>query len=415
VRGFLQEGELNREERRRRAGMEKVKLGMIGSKMAAHFHLSSLSKIRGLKVEVMAVASQKMENAASLAREFSIPDTYDDYRRILERPDIDVVDLCIPTDLHETFSVEAAEAGKHIICEKPLTGYFGKDRKEDHVGWAVPREAMLKEALQGCDRVAHAVRKNRVKFMYAENWVYAPPVLKLKRLMEASGGTILEIRAEQGHSGSLAAYSRRWKTSGGGALMRMGSHPVGGVLHLKHFEGMLKQGKPIRLKSVTAEVGCHTKIESFIKEKEKYVMSQWEDVEDWGAMFLHFEDGSTGTVFASDTVLGGIRNVLNVYLSNAVVHVNMNPHDVLQVYAPKPHIFGEEYLAEKLETKAGWNFPSPDDDWIKGFPQELEDFIEAVLFDREPVSGMDLARDVVEAIYTGYVSAEKGQRIEIKR
>jgi predicted dehydrogenase len=197
--------------------------------------------------------------------------------------------------------------------------------------------------------------------------------------------------------------------------MRMGSHPVGGVLHLKHFEGMLKQGKPIRLKSVTAEVGHHTKIESFIKEKEKYVMSQWEDVEDWGAMILHFEDGSTGTVFASDTVLGGIRNVLNVYLSNAVVHVNMNPHDVLQVYAPKPHIFGEEYLAEKLETKAGWNFPSPDDDWIKGFPQELEDFVDAVLFDREPVSGLDLARDVVEAIYTGYVSAEKGQRIEIKR
>jgi predicted dehydrogenase len=274
---------------------------------------------------------------------------------------------------------------------------------------------MLKEALEGCDRVVQAVRKNGVKFMYAENWVYAPPLVKLKRLMEASGGTILEIRAEQGHSGSLAAYSRKWKTSGGGALMRLGSHPVGSALHLKHFEGMLKYGKPTRLKSVTAEVGYHTKIESFMKEKEKYVVSQWEDVEDWGVMILHFEDGSTATVFASDTVLGGIRNVLNVYLSNAVVHVNINPHDVLQVYAPGPHIFGEEYLVEKLETKAGWNFPSPDDDWMKGFPQELEDFIDAILFEREPVSGMDLARDVVEAIYAGYTSAERGERIEFKR
>jgi len=53
----------------------------------------------------VAVASQKMENASNLAREFSIPDAYDDYRRILERHDIDVVDLCIPTDLHETFSM----------------------------------------------------------------------------------------------------------------------------------------------------------------------------------------------------------------------------------------------------------------------------------------------------------------------
>ena len=395
--------------------MEKVRLGMIGSKGAAHLHLNGLSKMRGLKVEVVAVASQRMENASTFAQEFSIPDAYDDYRRVLERRDIDVVDLCIPTDLHESFSVDAAEAGKHIICEKPLTGYFGKERDEEQVGLVVPKESMLREALQGCDRVAQAVRRNRVKFMYAENWVYAPPLLKLKSLMRAGGGTILEIRAEQGHSGSVAAYSRKWKTSGGGALMRLGSHPAGSALHLKHYEGMLKYGKPTRLKSVTAEVGHHTKIESFTKEKEKYVVSQWEDVEDWGVMILHFEDGSTATVFASDTVLGGVRNVLNVYLSNAVVHVNINPHDVLQIYAPAPHVFGDAYIAEKLETKAGWNFPSPDDDWMKGFPQELEDFIDAILFDREPVSGIDLARDVVEAIYAGYVSAERGMRIEISR
>jgi predicted dehydrogenase len=178
---------------------------------------------------------------------------------------------------------------------------------------------------------------------------------------------------------------------------------------------MMNVGRPTRLKSVTAEVGHHTKIDSFTKEKEKYVVSQWEDVEDWGVMVLHFEDGSTATVFASDTVLGGVRNVLNVYLSNAVVHVNINPHDVLQVYAPAPHIFGEEYIAEKIGTQAGWNFPSPDDDWMRGFPQEMDDFIDAILQEREPVSGMDLARDVVEAIYAGYASAEKGVRIEFKR
>ena len=395
--------------------MEKVRLGMIGSKGAAHLHLNSLSKLRGLKVEVVAVASQRMETARAFGEEFHIPDCYDDYRRVLDRRDVDVVDLCIPTDIHEKFSIDAAESGKHIICEKPLTGYFGKERQEEQVGWAVPKESMLKEALEGCDRVIRAVKKNRVKFMYAENWVYAPPLVKLKRLMEASGGTILEIRAEQGHSGSLAAYSRRWKTSGGGALMRLGSHPVGSALHLKHYEGMLKYGRPTRPKSVMAEVGHHTKIESFTKEEKKYVVSQWEDVEDWGGMVLRFEDGSTATVFASDTVLGGVRNVLSVYLSNAVVQVNINPHDVLQVYAPDPGIFGEEYIAEKLETKAGWNFPSPDDDWMKGFPQELEDFIDAILFDREPVSGIDLARDVIEAIYAAYTSAERGERIEFKR
>jgi len=395
--------------------MERVRLGIIGSKLAAHWHLNNLSKLRGLKVDVVAVASKRMENARAFAKEFDILDYYDDYRRLLERPDVDVVDLCIPTDLHEEFSIQAAEAGKHIICEKPLTGYFGKERKEDQVGLTVRKKLMLKEALKGCNRVIQAVRKNRVKFMYAENWIYAPPFIKLKRLMKASGGTILEIRAEQGHSGSQADYSRRWKTSGGGALMRLGSHPVGGAIHLKHYEGMLKYGRPTRPKSVMAEVGHHTKIESFTKEKKKYLVSEWEDVEDWGAIIINFEDGSKATIFASDTILGGIRNILNVYLSNAVVYVNINPHDVLEVYAPDSHIFGEEYIAEKLETKAGWNFPSPDDDWMKGFPQELEDFIDAVLLDREPVSGIDLARDVVEVIYAAYASAEEGKRILLKR
>jgi len=395
--------------------MERVRIGMIGSQFAAQLHLNNYLKLRGTKVDIIGVASKNKEHAVSFAKKFDIKDYYDDYRRILERKDIHVVDLCIPTDLHEEFSVEAAGAGKHIICEKPLTGYFGKNREEENIGSAVSKKLMLKEAIRGCDRVIKAVKKSKVKFMYAENWIYAPPFTKLKSLIKVSGGTILDIRAEESHSGSHAKYSRKWKTSGGGALMRLGAHPVGGVLHLKYYEGMLKYGKPIRARSVMAEVGQHTKIESFVKEKKKYVVSEWEDVEDWGAMIINFEDNSKATVFASDTVLGGVRNTLNVYLSNAVVNVNINPHNVLEVYAPEPHIFGDEYIAEKLETKAGWNFPSPDEDWVRGYPQELEDFVDAILFDREPVSGIDLARDVIEAIYAAYASAEKGRRVELKR
>jgi predicted dehydrogenase len=394
--------------------MDRVRIGIIGTGLSGRLHLNNYSKLRGLKVDLVAVSS-KDADLASVAKTYGIPEYDDDYRHLLDRNDIDVIDLCVPTDMHEEFCIETARAGKHIICEKPLTGYFGKDRQEEHVGFKVSKKFMLKETLQGCDRVAKAVIENHVKFMYAENWIYAPPLVKLKRLIKASGGTIMDIRAEQSHSGSTAAYSRKWKTSGGGTLMRLGAHPAGGALHLKHYEGMLKYGKPIRPRSVTAEVGQHTKIESFQKEKKKYIVSAWEDVEDWGVMVIRFEDNSTATVFSSDGVLGGVRNTLVVYLSNAVVNVNMNPHNALEVYAPEPHIFGDEYIAEKLETKAGWNFPSPDEDWVRGYPQELEDFIDAVLLDREPVSGMELARDVVETIYAAYTSAEQGMRIELKR
>jgi predicted dehydrogenase len=395
--------------------MDLLRIGIVGAQFSAHLHLQNYKPLRGSKLEIAGIASRTKARAEELARKYNIPHVADDYRRLLERKDIDAVDLCVPTDLHHEFIIQAAQAGKHVICEKPLTGYFGKDRPEDLVGFAVDRGTMLQEALDNCRAVARAIEKNKIKFCYAENWVYAPPVVKLKNLIRASQGTILDIRAEESHSGSHAAYSRRWKTSGGGALLRLGAHPVSAVLHLKHYEGMLQQGRGIRLKSVTAEVGRHTRMESFLNEPKKWIVSAWEDVEDWATMIMNFEDGSQAVVTASDGVLGGVRNTMTVYLSNSVVHVNINPSDTVMAYAPEPHIFGDEYIAEKLETKAGWNFASPDEDWVRGYPQELEDFADCLVAGKEPVSGLDLAIDTVKAIYAAYLSAAKGMRVDLEK
>jgi len=93
---------------------------------------------------------------------------------------------------------------------------------------------------------------------YAENFVYARPC-------EAAAAHGRQRRdaarpaAEESHSGSHASYSRRWRTAGGGSMLRMGSHPIGAVIHLKHYEGMKKTGKPIRVKSVLADVAQLTK------------------------------------------------------------------------------------------------------------------------------------------------------------
>ncbi len=393
--------------------MSPLRIGMVGAQFAARLHLENYRSLRGSKVEITAIASRTKDRAEELAKKFHIPSVAGDYRALLDRKDVDAVDLCVPTDLHHEFVIQAAQAGKHIICEKPLTGYFGKDRPEDLVGLAVDRKTMLREALENCEKVAQAVRKNKVRFCYAENWVYAPPVAKLKNLMRVSGGTVMDMRAEESHSGSHAGYSRKWKTAGGGALLRLGAHPVSTVLHLKQYEGVLKGGQGIRLKSVTAEVGQHTRMESFKKERQKWIVDTWEDVEDWATMIMNFEDGSQAVVSASDGVLGGVRNTMTVYLSNAVVQVNINPSDTVFAYAPAPHIFGDEYIAEKLETKAGWNFASPDEDWVRGYPQELEDFADCLLAGREPVSGLDLALETVNAIYAAYLSAEKGMRVEL--
>jgi predicted dehydrogenase len=104
---------------------------------------------------------------------------------------------------------------------------------------------------------------------------------------------------------------------------------------------------------------------------------------------------------------------MQAYLSNAVVFANLNPNDAVQAYAPDPGIFEGEYITEKVETKAGWNFPSPDEDWMGGYPQELEDFIDCILQAREPISGLDLAVNTMNVIYSAYLSAERGQRVEL--
>ena len=392
--------------------MGKIGIGIVGSRFAADLHAHTYERLLE-KVDLVAVCSKTKENAETFAKKFKIPHIYTDYLQMLERKDIHMIDLCVTTDLHHTMAIQAANAGKHIICEKPLTGYFGEG--EGRIGEIVSRQVMFEEALKNASSALKAVKSNRVKFCYAENFVYAPPVTKMKNLMKACQGTVLDIRAEESHSGSHAAYSRQWRTSGGGSLLRMGSHPVGAVLHLKHYEGLMKFGRPIRAKSVTGDMGYLTKMEAFRKEPKKWLVDSWVDVEDWSAALITFEDGSKATIHATDVSLGGVKNLMSVYMSNAVGFVNINPNTSLVVYTPESQIFGSEYITEKVETKAGWQFPSPDEDWMRGYPQEMEDFINAILEHRDPISGADLAYEVVEVIYAAYLSAETGRKVELAR
>jgi len=392
--------------------MGKIGIGTVGARFAAELHAHTYERFQE-KVDLVAVCSKTKESAEAFAKKFRIPHVYTDHRRMFERKDIQVIDLCVTTNLHHTMAIDAANAGKHIICEKPLTGFFGEG--EGRIGETVSRRVMFEEALKNAESVLKSVKENKVRFCYAENFVYAPPVTKLKSLMKACQGTVLDIRAEESHSGSHAAYSREWKTSGGGSLMRLGSHPIGAVLHLKHYEGWMKFGHPVRAKSVIGDVGQLTKIEAFRKEPKKWMVDSWVDVEDWSAALITFEDGSKASILSTDVSLGGVKNLVSVYMSNAVAQININPNNSLVVYSPEGNIFGSEYITEKVETKAGWQFPSPDEDWMRGYPQELEDFIDSLREDRDPISGIDLAYEVVEVIYTAYLSAETGKRIELVR
>ena len=395
--------------------MARICVGMVGAGFAATLHMRALREVHGHDVYVKGVVSNRRASAARFAHVHGLPEVYGGFLEMLHDPEINVVDLCVPNYLHGPFAIQAAQSGKHVICEKPLTGYFGGPAAgtEEQIGPIIPRSSMLIEAVQNADDVLGAFERKGVLLMYAENWIYAPAIQKARRLIEVSGGSILRIDGEESHSGSHAPYARWWAQSGGGSLFVKGSHPLGAALYLKACEGRARNGAPICPKTVTAEVRDLTEVASFRAEKRKWITADLVDVENWGTMLVTFEDGSVAAITASDAVLGGVQNRLEIYLSNARINCNLSLNTACTAFAPDGEIFGEEYLCEKVETKAGWSFPSPDEDWMFGYPQEMQDFMECIAEGREPISGGAIARDVVATIYSAYVSAEQGERVHI--
>ncbi len=389
-----------------------ITIGIVGAGFVAHIHGRGYRPLRELGVTLGAVAALPMSDAEAFAHEFGVAAVCADVHELLARPEIDVVDLCVPNNLHAPFAIAAARAGKHVICEKPLTGYFGGLEESEPVG-ATPKRIMFQAAMAAGEEMVATAQAHNIRLMYGENWLYAPAVQKAARLAAAAGGTILEMRAQECHSGSHASYAKEWRQAGGGALIRLGAHPLGAVIHLKQQEGLRRAGRPIGVRSVMAETSDLSRVPSFQAEEHKWMVTGWHDVENWATTIVTFEDGTHAVVHAADTVLGGMVDSLELFMSNGRISCDMTHSGLISAYAPDPSIFQDEYIAEKLETKAGWSYPSFDEEWMLGYPQELRDFVMAIAEGRPALSEGRLGLDVVRVIYAAYQSAEEGRRIDL--
>lgn len=392
-----------------------VRIGLLGAGFAGHFHMASYAKIPGGGFEVAAICDVDKVKADHLAQEHHIPKVYTSYDEMLADKSIDVVDIVVPNHLHVPMAVKAAQAGKNVFCEKPLTGYFGPPgAPKDWSANGVPRDTFFKGAVDEANKAYDAIRKAGVTLCYGENWIYAPPIVKARRLMEVSNSTVLRIIGEESHSGSHAEYAMKWRTAGGGSLIRLAVHPLGAALFIKYEEGRRRGGKPIRPVSVSAEVANLTRVKAFEAEPKKHIKTGWVDVEDFGAYTVVFDDGTVAQVTSTDTVMGGIYNYLTIYGTRAIAKANINPNTACQAYTPSGEYFKDEYIVEKTETKEGWSFPAPDEDMVTGYPDELSDFVNSISEGRQPKSDLMLAHDVVLVTYGAYLSAEKGARVDLR-
>jgi predicted dehydrogenase len=138
------------------------------------------------------------------------------------------------------------------------------------------------------------------------------------------------------------------------------------------------------------------------------------DVENWANLIIRFEDGTRASIVVSDAGLGGLNTRVTAFMTDGVIKANLTSNDAIETYAPAAGVFEKEYFTEKLETKAGWNRPSCDEDWFRGFAQEIADFVGAIREGREPRAGIDLAVDCVNVIYAAYLSAAEGRSVELR-
>ncbi len=389
-------------------------VGVVGAGFLAETRARCWKQVPS--ASVVGIVSRGRARAEDLAGRFDVPVVFDELVEMLADEAIGVVDLCVPNRLHREMTEAAAVAGKHVICTKPLTAYTGQDLPEaasDAEVAARDRAEMLRVAEADAGAMVEAAKRAGVRLLYGENWLYAPAFQRAEALLARADGVLLEMRGGECHSGSHSPWSRLWRHTGGGALIRLAAHPVGAMLHLKRVEGRRRRGRPVRPVWVSAETADLSAV-SGLAEGELRVAGKWGEVENWGCVTIGFDDGSRGVAWGGDHVLGGMESSLDLFASNCRLRLNLSPNDMLRAYAPDGKVLGDAYIMEKIDSGAGWTTPMPDEDWTSGQLGMLQAFASCLLGGEEAASDGELGLAVVRLLYAAYLSAAGGRRVDCR-
>ncbi len=343
--------------------MKPVRVGFVGSQFVSSIHAEALKTVPG--AELFAAASPTEEHVKSFAAAHGIPHAVTDYRKLLEMDEIDMIVLGCPNDLHCQVTVDAASAGKHVVCEKPLC-------------------LNLAEA----DRMIEACRRAGVKLMYAEELCFAPKYVRLKQLVdEGALGAIHLVKQSEKHDGPHSGWFWDTARSGGGVTMDMGCHA------LEFFRWLL--GKPKAL-SVYAEMSTQAHGDKT-------------NGDDNALIIVNFEGGAIGLAEESWTKKGGMDDRAEVYGAAGVAYADLLYGNSIRVYSEP----GYGYAVEKAASTKGWSFAIYEEIWNYGFPQEFAHFVECVRDDKEPLETGEDGRVVLEMIFAAYQSAATGSKVSL--
>lgn len=332
--------------------MKKIGFGIIGTGAIAGKHAEAIKELEN--GELIAMCSSNPERARSAASKFRIK-TYSDISDFLKHPGLDIVCVCTASGQHFEPTIQAAEAGKHVIVEKPI-------------------EINLDRA----DKMIQTCLENGVKLgVIFQNRFNEDYLLLKKWVKEGLLGDLLMGNAYINWFRSPTYYSDSpWKGTvsgdGGGAFINQGIHTIDLLLDIMG-----------EVSSVFAQV------------KTALYPIEGEDI---GAAVLNFRSGALGNITASTALYPGYPEKLEVYGKNGSVILEAGK-------ITHQNILGFEYSGPKKNSE-GSGFSDPMAIGHQLHLKQFRDFLEAVNNDREPLINGQEARKSLELILGIYTSSK---------
>ncbi|WP_434310225.1 Gfo/Idh/MocA family protein [Hominifimenecus sp. rT4P-3] len=386
-----------------------ITVGFIGGGRAAHLHANALRQIAGVKIRLKTIADINLRVAEKMAAQYGFEEYVADYNEMLKDPEIDVVHICTPPILHVPMIRNVLASGKHVVSEKPLTGYFGEEEDPLPIGTKVSRKKMLEKVLKDLEEIGKILKEHpNQKLFYAENYVYAPSVVRAMELIRKKKTKLLLMKGEVSSVRSPFVATGQWNQTGGGALACAGIHVLTTMIWMKKEEAKAR-GEEIHIESVLADTGVVSR--SLPADQLQYITVRPQDVEDFSSCIVTFSDGTKAMVIASDTYVGENKNYIEVYGHDASFSCQICGSRFLKTcFRDEKGIEDEEKPEQSLSFLGGREI-EVNDVLLRGFVGEFQNFVNCILYDQEPISGFPLAYETLVTLYAAYRSAGENQRI----
>lgn len=335
--------------------MSKIKFGIIGCGFISNLHAYAINNIDGARLK--GVYDINVESSKSFAQKYNIK-PYKNLDELLF--DTDAVCICTPSGFHKEYAVKAAQAGKHIVIEKPLA-----------------------LSISDCDEIIDACNKNKVISTVISQLRYSDAVKKLKYAIDKGYlGNLVSGSISMKYYRSPEYYKNSWKGTmaldGGGALMNQGIH---GVDLLQYAMGDVK------------------KVYGISKTLARNI-----EVEDTLCASLEYKSGAIGTIEATTSVYPGFKRRLEVCgIKGSIV---LEEDEI---------IFCEfEDKSLKFETKRGtgkYSLNNPQNIAATGHIMQIADFTSCIKGNKKHFIDCEEGKKAVEIITSIYTSAKEDKAV----